>query len=267
MRQVSENDQRSQEGLALLRLLLQILKDANPSDPETFITYTEVHKRLGLQVLFGNPGRSLQKQGLDSLATWITKRGLPAITGLVLREMERDPGAGYFKANGKREIDDLPWWLDEMRRAKETDWGTILGKEFPASQAPRTSGRSGNASHPILTVADIGNAQSRFFLKSEYGPISADWPVVAFSLKTVCTKLQSDFRDDKDFIGYTGTGGGGTGELAHRARLLSIVRIDTHRLLSTRESIPQKSWQWAQENYPGKWESCFRATEAWLIDG
>jgi hypothetical protein len=39
------------EGLALLRLLLQILKDANPSDPETFITYTEVHKRLGLQVL------------------------------------------------------------------------------------------------------------------------------------------------------------------------------------------------------------------------
>lgn len=252
------------EGLGLLRLLVQVLRDAKPSDPNTFVTYTEAHKRLGIPIQFGNPGRSLQAQGLDSLATWTSKRDLPAITGLVVRELERDPGAGYFKANGKKEIDDLPWWLEEMRRAKETDWKTIIGEESPGSLA-KTAAGSGNASHPVLTVADVGDAESRFFLKSEYGPISPDWPVVAFTSKHLGSKLQSDFRDDKDFIVYTGTGNDATGDLAHRSRLLSLVRIDTSEILATKDLIAQQSLHWAQQNYPGKWESCFRATEAWRI--
>jgi hypothetical protein len=118
---------------------VQVLQDANPSDPQTFITYTEAHKRLGIPILLGNPGRSLQIQGMNSLGTWTDKRGVPAITGLVVRETERDPGPGYFKANGKREIDDLPWWLDEMRRAKETDWERFIGGEFRTDHTHSTT--------------------------------------------------------------------------------------------------------------------------------
>jgi hypothetical protein len=252
-----------QEGLALLKLLVQVLRDADPSDPRTFITYTEAHKRLGLRVLFGNAGRSLQKQGLNSLATWTTRQNVPSITGLIVRELERDPGPGYFKANGKREIEDLPWWLEEMKRAKETDWGPYLGgliresKVRPPIVEPSSS--------QDLTIATIARSGSRFFLKSEYGRISADWPVVAFSSKAVGSRLQRDFLPEKDFIVYTGTGGPATGDPAHRGRLLSVVRIDTGEVCSTKESIPPRSWKWAQEDYPGHWESCFKALEAWQI--
>jgi hypothetical protein len=69
------------QGCALLKLLVKVLENANPSDPNTFITYTEAHKRLGIPILFGHSGRSLQAQGLDSLAAWTLKRGVPAITG------------------------------------------------------------------------------------------------------------------------------------------------------------------------------------------
>jgi hypothetical protein len=49
-----------------------------PNDPQTFITYTEAHS-LGLKILFGHPGRSLQSQGLNSLAEWAKDQGIRAI--------------------------------------------------------------------------------------------------------------------------------------------------------------------------------------------
>jgi hypothetical protein len=241
--------------LALLKLLVSVLADADPANPATFITYTEVHKQLKLPLLFGNAGRSLQSQGLDSLATWTKNQGVPAITGLVVREHERDPGPGYFRANGKREVEDLHWWLDEMKRAKETDWGSYLS----VSNAIATSSASS------LTIASVAQPASRFFLKSEYGPVSSEWPVVAFSAKAVGSKLQNEFNPDVDFIVYTGTGGSATLDPAHRGRLLSVLRVDTSEMLQTKEEISESNWQWAQTAYPGQWECCFRAGEAWQI--
>lgn len=145
------------EGFALLKLLVQVLRDADSSDPRTFITYTEAHKRLGIPILFGNAGRSLQSQGLNSLADWTKKQGVPAITGLVVREQKRDPGPGYFKTNGKREIEDVPWWLNEIRRAKETSWNSYIGE----ANTENVTAPADTASSP-LTIASIAQPDSRF---------------------------------------------------------------------------------------------------------
>ncbi len=118
-----------------------------------------------------------------------------------------------------------------------------------------------------LTISAIARPNSRFFLKSEYGPLSSDWPVVAFSSKAFGVKLQRDFRPDIDFIVYTGTGGATTRDPVHRARLLSIVRIDTQEIRRTETAISENSWNSAHANNPGQWENCFRALEGWKIVG
>jgi hypothetical protein len=254
--------QLNQESQALLRLLLQVLHNADPNDPKTFITYSEAHARLGLNVQFQNPGRSLQQQGLNSLADWAKAQGVPAITGLIVREVERDPGAGYFKFHGKREIDDLAWWINEIKRAKQFDWTPYLPQEPMGTSWPSTIY---DAESMKLTISAIARPSSRFFLKSEYGPLSSDWPVVAFSSEAFGVKLQRDFRPDTDFIVYTGTGGVETRNPVHRARLLSVVRIDTQEIRQTVTAIPENIWIWAHANYPGQWENCFRALEGWKI--
>ncbi|MGD0788251.1 MAG: hypothetical protein ABR898_09730 [Terracidiphilus sp.] len=254
--------QLDQEARALLRLLLQVLQNADPNDPKTFITYSEAHLRLGLKVQFQNPGRSLQQQGLNSLADWAKAQGVPAITGLIVREVERDPGPGYFRFYGKREIDDLPWWINEIKRAKQFDWAAHQPQGPIGASAQSEIHDAGSTK---LTVSAIARPDSRFFLKSEYGPLSSEWPVVAFSSEAFGLKLQRDFRPDTDFIVYTGTGGVATRNPEHRARLLSVIRIDTQEIRLTETAIPEDIWNWAHTNYPGQWENCFRALEGWKI--
>jgi hypothetical protein len=100
--------QLDREARALLTVLVTALDDVVPEDPRTFITYSQAHTRLGIPVVMGHPGRSLQEQGLNSLAKWAHGNDVPAITGLIVRDVERDPGQGYFNLYGKRELNDIP---------------------------------------------------------------------------------------------------------------------------------------------------------------
>jgi hypothetical protein len=163
---------------------------------------------------------------------------------------------------GKREPDDIPWWLDEIRRSKEFDWSPYLGNSFSASSL-QASGAPGSKPASSLTVAAVAQPDSRFFLKSEYGPLSQDWPVVAFTSRSLGLKLQTDFNPEGDFIVYTGTAGKTTPDPSHRGRLLSLVRIDTGSIHSTSDFIADHSWELAHGEYSGQWENCFRAVEGW----
>jgi hypothetical protein len=252
--------QLDREARALLTVLVDVLRDVIPDDPRTFITYSEAHKRLGIPVILGHPGRSLQEQGLNSLGKWAHENDVPAVTGLIVRDLERDPGQGYFRLYSKREVDDIPWWLEEIRRSKYFDWSPYLsGTTIVASQQPEgTSERSSS-----VIVGSLARADSRFFLKSEYGPLSSDWPAVAFSSRSVGAKIQDNFRPTSDFIVFTGTGGPQTADPAHRSRLLSLVRIDTREIQPTSELIAQHSWERARGEYPGQWENCFEAVAGW----
>jgi hypothetical protein len=263
--------QLDREARALLAVLVTALDDVVPEDPRTFITYSQAHMRLGIPVVMGHPGRSLQEQGLNSLAKWAHGNDVPAITGLIVRDVERDPGQGYFRLYGKRELNDIPWWIEEIRRSKDFDWSPYLQQtgKHDSRQPEVSQGSSGVLVRQpsSVTVASIAQPGSRFFLKSEYGPLSADWPVVAFSSRSVGARIQRDFRPDRDFIVYTGTGDEKTADPAHRSRLLSIVRIDTTQVQSTADLIPRESWEWARGQYPGQWENCFRADSGWdLLD-
>jgi len=250
----------SRDAKALLTVLVETLWTADPGDPRTFITYSDTLKRLRIPYLGGNAGRILQDHGLDQLAEWAKDNQLPAITGLVIRDAERDPGAGFFRFYRKRNPDDLQWWLDEMRKAKAFDWGPFLSSD---SGNPPSTRQAPPVTLTPVTVRAVVKPDSRFFLKSEYGPLSQDWPVVAFTSRSLGQKLQATFRPETDFIVYTGTTGKSTMDPGHRGRLLSLVRIDTSDVHATSDFIAEHSLEWAQGDYPGQWENCFKATEGW----
>jgi hypothetical protein len=252
--------QLDSDAKALLSVLAEVLHKANPEDPRTFITYSEALTRLKIPHADGNAGQILKERGLNALAEWAKESSVPAVTGLIVRDFERDPGQGYFKFYGKRELDDIPWWIEEVRRSKQFDWSPYLAQAGSSVAPPQP--KPPETSSP-LTVASVASPKSRFFLKSEYGPLSRDWPVVAFTAKSLGARLQGDIRPEADFIVYTGTTGKTTLDAAHRGRLLSLVRIDTTEIYSTSELIANHSWEWARQEYPGQWENCFKAVEGW----
>jgi hypothetical protein len=257
--------QLDRDAKALLSILADVLRTVNPEDPRTFITYSEALTRLGISYVHGHAGRILQERGLNSLADWTKESGVPAVTGLIVRDIERDPGQGYFRFHGKREPDDIPWWIEEIRKSKQFDWSPYLDQVTATSATqPATPIQTQPAERPpSLILESVARPDSRFFLKSEYGPLSSDWPVVAFTSKSLGARLQSDFRPETDFIVYTGTADKTTVDPAHRGRLLSLVRIDTAEIHTTSDLIADHSWEWAHQQYPGQWENCFDAVEGW----
>ena len=257
-----------QAGRALLRMLVDLFPKVGPNDPETFISYSEAHRRLRLKVLFGHAGRSLQAQGLDSLATWAHDNGFPAVTGLIVRDEARDPGSGYFKLYGKQDPEDIQWWIGEVNKAVAFDWSPYLnGTSSGSKQVPQTRNSDRNSDAVFIPLRSIARPDSRFFLKSEYGPFSDWWPVVSFSLPALKVKLQREYRTGRDFIVYTGTSSDDTTNPQHRGRLLSLVQIDKTKTYLTKNRIPPDSWKWAEAHYPGQWSYCFQPLGGWSIAG
>lgn len=258
-------------GAALLKLLVSLLPDVDPNDPRTFTTYKDVHNRLGLQMAGPTYGTSLNVQGMGSMAEWANARGFPAITGLITTESENLPEKGFFKYYGRDEVTGIPWWLGEITKSKAFDWAVaIQAKTDTATTATQASTGTvpgaTSKSAARLFIRDIAQPDSKFFLKSEYGPLSDFWPVVAFSPLPLKSKIQRQYRSASDFIVYTGTQGDETEE-PYRGRLLSLVRIDKTKTYDTGKVIPSESWTWANEHYPGKWPYAFKVLEGWSIVG
>lgn len=116
-----------------------------------------------------------------------------------------------------------------------------------------------------MIVADVAKPDSRFFLKSEYGPLSNEWQAMSFSLPKLVPWLHEYHRPSSDFIVYAGTAGSETSDPTHRSRLLSLASIDLMKTYRTQQLIPAKSWKWAQEHHPGQWEYVFWVVDAWDI--
>lgn len=254
----------------LLRHLITLLPAIDANDPRTFTSYKAVHNALGLTLSGPTYGQSLNSQGMGVLAEWANERGYPAITGLITSESEHRPEKGFFKFYGKDELADIPWWLGEVAKAKVFDWASAIQGTVgtPSGASSSTMGiGSPTDSKPgaTLHLHDIAQLDSKFFLKSEWGPLSDFWPVVAFSPVTLKSKIQRQYRSSSDFIIYTGTQGKDTSEEAHRGRLLSLVRIDKTKTYDTSKVIPAASWAWAQENHPDRWPFAFKVLEGWSI--
>ncbi len=123
--ELSNGAQLDEQGLRLLHLLVSKLPDIKPDDPRTFLSYKQIHEALKLPQEGQTLGRSLQHQGLDSLATWTESSGYPGITGLIIDKEKLSPGPGYFKLFSRRP-DDYQWWLSEIQNSKSFDWKPFL---------------------------------------------------------------------------------------------------------------------------------------------
>jgi hypothetical protein len=115
-----------------------------------------------------------------------------------------------------------------------------------------------------MLVSDIVKPGTRVFLKSEWGPVSDDWPAVSFSKQAVGRKIRSVYVPGRDFIVYVGTTNpANTPEVGHRSRLLSLASIDHRTEYKTWELVPPESWEYAQREYENRWLYSFAITSAW----
>ena len=107
-----------------------------------------------------------------------------------------------------------------------------------------------------MKVADLMKPDGRVFLKSEWAPISDDWPCVSFTKKSVGQRLRQDFRPGRDILVYVGTTNGDfTEDPAHQSRLLSAVVLEPNQILETRKLVPPAVWadklrSWGEARWP-----------------
>jgi len=120
----------SHQAETLLRHLVGLLPDIDPSHPETFTTYKKVHDDLGLAKIGRSWGESLMVLGLVELAKWAQDQGLPAITGIVVSGETYEPGKGYFSLHEPNQ-NAYAWWRDEIIKAKGFPWSQVLGTFTP----------------------------------------------------------------------------------------------------------------------------------------
>jgi hypothetical protein len=163
------------QGARLLQYMLKASSRVDPDNLTTFPTYMGIHEALGLEMIGRTWGDSLDLQGMTSLAGWALENGFPALTGMIIDKTEKRPGNGFFEMYGKDPNADFAWWLSEVAKARAFSWpiGSVTPERVHPAAAPQgvppaTSLGGRNA----RTVADLVLANSRFFLKSEWGPIS-----------------------------------------------------------------------------------------------
>lgn len=138
-------------GLKLLKFLVARLPSVRSSDPRTFVGYKKAHDELGLP-RSGPWGKSLESQGLASLAGWAFTKGVPAITGLVVDTETLLPGDGYFRVYGLEKSDSrLTWWVAQIEAAKKFDWTPYISLADGADNEA--------AIRPFaMTASELGNA-------------------------------------------------------------------------------------------------------------
>ncbi len=118
-----------ENGSKILVVLTNHLQSVTPGRLQTYITYKEVHDKLGLELRGRTYGESLKNQGLANLAEWTAENNFPGITGLIIDGQSLQPGEGYYRLFGK-DRDDFQWWEEQIRLSKEFDWKPFLPIEF-----------------------------------------------------------------------------------------------------------------------------------------
>jgi hypothetical protein len=257
------------EGAHLLEYLVRIAPNVDPSNLNTFPTYLGVHTALELQMAGRTWGDSLDRQGMSSLAIWANDSGYPAITGFIVDGEKKQPADGYFKFYGKDPDADGAWWLSEVMKAKSFPWPQ---RDVATNIAPGPSKRPQEpAKYPSLlqearTIGDLASTNSRFFLKSEWGPISKTWPALSFSKRSVGDYLYEEYDPSRDFIVYAGTSDPArTENPLYRQHLLSILITEPGDRIPTEKLVPWDSWQDALKKHDKAWPYSFAVRAGWSL--
>ena len=118
----------SSQGKTLLKILIPYLDRVNirPDRVTNCPTYSEILKALvptWIPAPGDDAGKLLKPRGLDDLANWTKARGLPGITGLIVRKDQQDPGEGYYKLI---KDSNIPRWPENISQAQHVDWNQFL---------------------------------------------------------------------------------------------------------------------------------------------
>jgi len=114
------------------------------------------------------------------------------------------------------------------------------------------------------TIGDIVSAESRFFLKSEWGPVSPYWPALSFKKPQVGDFLRDNYDPSCDFILYAGTSDPKkTKDKDWRKRLLSILVIEPGERIRTEELVPPDSWKAVKKEHGQEWPWSFAVRQGW----
>lgn len=255
------------EGERLLKYLINRAPAVDLNNFETFPTYSGVLAALKLDDIGRTPGQSLDIQGMGNLAYWAFDRGLPAITGFIIDKAEKRPGKGYFDLYNKDIDVDGSWWLSELAKAKAFPWQQplpVLGGEYITPPPASVETKEANGQEVVRTVRDLAQPNSRFFLKSEWGPISSEWPALSFSKRSVGDYLHEEYNPSRDFIVYAGTGNANrTKEAEFRKRLLSVLITEPSQPIPTEDIVPWESWKRALTDHGKVWPLSFGVRRAW----
>lgn len=255
----------SSDALRLLNYLKSVAPNVNPTALKGFPTYSEIHAVLRLTLEGINLGTSLDKQGMRELAHWTRDNGFPAITGFIISSETKRPGDGFFKFYGKDPDADLDWWLEEVKRAKEFQWPHVASCD---AAPPQPQNQHNDLRKNARTVAELAVPESRFFLKSEWGPLSDMWPALSFSKRSVADYLNAEYNPQRDYIVYAGTGNPErTKEAQYRKRLLSVLITEPGKIIPTEDLVPWESWQNALNEHDKIWPHSFGVKAAWSISG
>ncbi len=109
----------------------------------------------------------------------------------------------------------------------------------------------------------------RVFIKSEYAPISDEWPCLSFSRRIVEKTLREQFRAKRDVLLYVGTTNAETTENPdHRSRILSAISVEPFQVLETKRIIPEEHWRKTVQKYGADaWRFSFAVIDASLTLG
>jgi hypothetical protein len=253
------------DGRRLLQLLIQMAPNIDVPNVGGFLTYLDAHKILGLQLIGRTYGDSLDNQGMGNVAGWAKSNGYPAITSLIISENPPMPAKGFFTYYGKDPMLDINWWLSEAAASKAFDWSKVVNPEggvAPIQQPPNPAPDLKGAK----LVSDIASKDSRFFLKSEWGPISDYWPAMSFGKSTVGDYVNQTYNPDKDFIVYAGTSNPERTQAAeNRSALLSLLKVEIGQPIPTEQLVPWESWQNALKEFNKNWPLSFGVTAGWNL--
>jgi hypothetical protein len=111
------------------------------------------------------------------------------------------------------------------------------------------------------TLGDLLAADGKVFLKSEFAPISNEWPAVSFTNEAPARAFARSFDPVKDLVIFSGTQTKDTSS-EHRAKLLSAARL-SGGLVDSRLVVPLKNLNLFQGINASRYLWSIPATEAW----
>lgn len=258
------------DGRRLLQFMLSIARDVDPSTLKGFPTYSEAHRALGLPMYGRTWGDSLDRQGMGNLAGWAKDSGFPAITSFIINGETKRPSDGFFRFYDKDPDADLGWWLEEAAASKSFRWPVDFSQplEVPEQLSNPTSRNKERDLKGARLVSDIASEDSRFFLKSEWGPISDYWPALSFSKRSVGDYLNQNYDPAKDFIVYAGTSDPARTIVPEfRQALLSLLIVEPGEPISTEQLVPWESWQNLLQEHDKNWPFSFGVRAGWNFVG